>query len=78
MQLVAMPSTQPLDLVKKPVEGNIALVNGIPDVPSNTSFWWSTLAAMGARAVMVKEDPAATNAIDTPSRLADARPRNMT
>ncbi len=66
-QLVPMASTQPLDLVKKPVEGNIALVNGIPKGVAIDSFWWQSLAAMGAHALLVKEDPTASNAVDAPA-----------
>ena len=63
-QLVSIASTQPLDLVKKPIEGNITLVNGFP--AKDDSNWWQTLAAMGTRALMVKEDPSASNAVDQP------------
>ena len=57
--LVMLSSTQALDLVKKPLEGNIALVKGL-----QTPVSWSMLAAMGTRAVMVEEDPEASAGAD--------------
>jgi len=61
--LISLQTTTPLDMVKIPVEGSIVLVNGL-----TTPADWTTLAAMGARAVMVKEDPAATQAVDAPAK----------
>ncbi|MHB9134094.1 MAG: FtsX-like permease family protein [Armatimonadota bacterium] len=51
-KLIYVESTEALDLVGKDLEGSIVLSNGM----NNTS--WSSLASMGVKAVIVRENPA--------------------
>lgn len=58
--LVVVKSNAPMDLVKKPLENSIVLNDGL-------DCSWPTLASMGAKAVIVKEETFKQGDPDTPA-----------